>query len=1062
MSWTQRSGAARGIRLSRWTTVTTTAAGRCPPTTCGPLPSSSTSRSATTSSRGSWLARAGSVRTPRASQSQFRLQALPPLLRRSFAIEAEDRAQVGPRDLTEKPQRKAPRPTLEINLSETTISTIHQALTRAEGQGLLSVDDAVSESAEVLPAEAYRLRQWRQLQDATLQRSTEPSMPRAAAQPVEDKTVLPANEIARDLLELVGSNQYITIVSEPGSGITTQVPQILLDDAVDGGMGATVNIICTQPRANLVARKIAEDRGEELGKTVGYHLHHDARLPRYGGSITYCTPGILLKQLQAAPDDVMDGISHIILDEVHEPDISLDFTLTTLKRTMIERARAGKNSAPKLILMGEGATVGTESFQNYFQDPRLGSLAGDCPVLKVLGPTFHVKHHYLSDIISELETTHSREHLTPLSIEPVQSRITSELAFRPTEKQDNTLFDLPPPVFTTLIAHIVKTTSSGAILVFLPDLDGVDKVKTSLLSSKPMGIDFQDETKFRITQLRSHRKRDQRKAFGQPGSGVREIILATSIAETSIIIPDVVAVIDSGTMRQLMKYNPVKGKRELQTVLVSRSSLAERAGKAGRVQPGHYFGLFHEDRIETLPRLPVPKVGPADLAHLSLSLLAQRNSVPIAEFLDDAIKPPSKLAVDAVVRDLTNLGVITDGEKITSLGRVLARVPLSPTLGKLAVMGMVFQCLEPMIILGVAAKTTPWDLGTYYTAHQASATRFRLAGGTLSEHLAVLNAYQALRSAVKKSPSLDVADWCRKRYIRFEAMHHIDLAARQVETALSEAGLINLDIDRVSLKSRQKMFRGSFGPKSLNNNSHNQGLICAVLAAGLNNNLAWLNAARTGETMTYSSAELERVEMPTSWVNSILKGEEVDTARDVLQNLPIMLFDSTTHSDTSKVAMNTATPVSPLTAVLFGNGVRAPTDADLHHLRKKSLFVDNLAAGPAGAERSGSEVNCPSLTVQSKVKTRCMRDDEARDLLLRFRASLEAMLERALRNMTRGLPAHQDPAKRLFVGALIKVVREDNFQGLRRALAKLDLAAKAPGPMSRYLPKSKSPISMML
>lgn len=210
------------------------------------------------------------------------------------------------------------------------------------------------------------------------------------------------NQFVQQVIKTVAENNFCTIVGETGSGKTTQVPQILLDRAIDDGMGSAVNILCTQPRriaATSVARRVAAERGQNTGKTVGYHVRHDAALPNYSGSITYCTTGILLKQLQN-PDEVMDSVSHIILDEVHERDINLDFTLIMIKRSFIERARLGK-SIPKLILMS--ATVDTSIFENYFADQRLGPLAGPCPALRVPGRTFPVQRHYLTDIMNKLK-----------------------------------------------------------------------------------------------------------------------------------------------------------------------------------------------------------------------------------------------------------------------------------------------------------------------------------------------------------------------------------------------------------------------------------------------------------------------------------------------------------------------------------------------------------------------------------------------------------------------------------------------------------------------------------
>lgn len=260
--------------------------------------------------------------------------------------------------------KSLPQTALEVDLNKTCWEAIQQTLTRAKRDGLLAGRDTAAEWAEPLPVEAVRLQRWHQSRETARKKSIKLSTRRRAATPPpppEGTTPLSMTEAADAVLSFVAANQYSIIAGETGSGKTTQVPQILLDHAIDNGVGANVNIICTQPRriaATSVAIRVASERGEHLGQTVGYHIRHKAELPKYGGSITYCTTGVLLKQLQSCPDDVMEGISHIILDEVHERDIAVDFVLILIKRTMIERVRARK-PFPKLILMS--ATADTVS-----------------------------------------------------------------------------------------------------------------------------------------------------------------------------------------------------------------------------------------------------------------------------------------------------------------------------------------------------------------------------------------------------------------------------------------------------------------------------------------------------------------------------------------------------------------------------------------------------------------------------------------------------------------------------------------------------------------------------
>lgn len=841
------------------------------------------------------------------------------------------------------------------------------------------------------------------------------------------------NEFAKEVRQIVGDNHYCTIVGETGSGKTTQVPQILLDEAIDEGMGSAINIICTQPRriaATSVAARVAAEREEELGDTVGYHIRYDAQLPVYGGSITYCTTGILLKQLQDA-DEVLDAFSHIILDEVHERDINLDFTLIMLKRAFIERARIGK-PVPKLILMS--ATIDTTIFQDYFADPRLGSLAAQCPALHVPGRTFPVQRHYLCDIMDTLTNTPENVGLSLLKREEKLNDdgwIALECDMDPTmPPKVNTI--APLSLFATLIAHVVQTTKSGAILVFLPGMGEIMEIMSLLLEERPLGVDFNDATKFNILQLHSLLEQGQRTVFDKSPPGVRKIILSTNIAETSVTIPDVTVVIDSGLMRQ-MHYNSTFRRSELKTLFASQSNLKQRAGRAGRVQAGDYFALFNEHRLQNLPPSPIPEMRLANLADLSLVIRAQQKPVPIAEFLADAVQPPLVTAMDAAISDLTGLGAITEDESITPLGRVLDRLPLDPALGKLIVLGILFECLDPIIILGMAAGSKPWHRGTRETEREIGIVKEKFSEGTLSEHFALLHAYRDIRTAFKKAPSFNMGAWCREKYLRVAAIQHIEQSGRQVEEILSEAGLVLSGgvSNHNHHKDQTRWFRSAFGPAHLNTNSHNEPLIRAVLAAGIQPNMAW--PTEQGGEAIYSTSVNKKI-YPSSGFSKMMAHTRKYSRKQIKKLLRIMIFEEMfLNQMTGKTSMSTVTPISPLVAALFGDNLRNPNEADLEVL------------GPPEPEQGGDRMlvvgrdnpnNDHPLTVP-RLALRIGRigdeqgGSEAKDALLRFRQGMEQTLDRVLGQLIRGRQeVDEDPAWRLYVDALAHLVGTDGWKGL--------------------------------
>jgi small subunit ribosomal protein S24e len=182
---------------------------------------------------------------------------------------------------------------------------------------------------------------------------------------------LPIYTRAADILDHIQENEVTICMAATGSGKTTQIPQIILDDYISRGDGASCNIICTQPRrlaAISVAQRVAKERGGIVGKgEIGYQVRFEAKLPEPHGSITFCTTGIFLKRMQSAFQDdnsegYLDNVTHVIVDEVHERDVNTDLLLVVVKRLLADRKAKGKPL--KVVLMS--ATIDPVLFQQYF------------------------------------------------------------------------------------------------------------------------------------------------------------------------------------------------------------------------------------------------------------------------------------------------------------------------------------------------------------------------------------------------------------------------------------------------------------------------------------------------------------------------------------------------------------------------------------------------------------------------------------------------------------------------------------------------------------------------
>lgn len=396
---------------------------------------------------------------------------------------------------------------------------------------------------------------------------------------------LPMTQYREKVLTMIEDTEtpYSIVVGATGSGKTTQVPQILLNDAISRGEGADCSIICTQPRriaATSVARRVAAERGQSVGQSVGYQVRFDSSRPRRNGGITFCTTGILLEQLKADSDGVLDYASHILVDEVHERDLPIDFLMTVLKKAVADRQARGLR-VPKIVLMS--ATLDTELFATYLSSKdSQGTTVVPAPSISVPGRTFPVESRFLDDIMSDLNQSHGRQMQKILSRDakltqyldnelhlqrgpqplagnnqsadavPVvdwSNRI-STVGDDDTAAQDRLEAIVPVGLVAATIARIAETTETGAILAFLPGLQEIlDTEKALMLDDFDQG--FQDGSKFRICLLHSSVPReDQAAAFDVPPPGCRKIILSTNIAETSVTVPDVQHVVDAGKLRE--------------------------------------------------------------------------------------------------------------------------------------------------------------------------------------------------------------------------------------------------------------------------------------------------------------------------------------------------------------------------------------------------------------------------------------------------------------------------------------------------------------------------------
>ncbi|KAA3676381.1 ATP-dependent RNA helicase A [Paragonimus westermani] len=719
---------------------------------------------------------------------------------------------------------------------------------------------------------------------------------------LEDRAQLPVHPYRRSIMDTITHNRVTLIRGETGCGKTTQVPQFILDSFIESGRGAECSILVTQPRrisAISLAERIAFERAEVVGTSVGYSVRFETVHPRPYGSILFCTVGTMARKMESG----LRGVSHIIVDEIHERDVNTDFMLILL-REMVQAHRD-----LRLVLMS--ATIDTTMFVEYF---------GECSVLDIEGRTHPVEYYFLEDCIKMLnyvpppcdERKRKRRLEAEMSAEAVADNCNLVCGSEYGEDVARSMREItekeaPFDLIGCLLERIAGMGIPGAVLIFLPGWNIISMLRKYLQAHPRFG-----GKDYLILPLHSQVPReDQRLVFRPSPPGVTKLVLSTNIAETSITINDVVFVIDLCLVRMKM-FTARNNMTSYSTSWASKTNLEQRRGRAGRVRPGYAFHLCSRARYDRLEQHSTPEILRTPLHELALMIKLLRLG-SVGDFLMKAMQPPPLDAVIEAEHTLKEMKALDKNDELTPLGSILARLPIEPRLGKMMIFACVFNLGCSAAILACASSLGCEPFLMPPDRRRLSNDQRRFAAGYSSDHLASLNIFQVW-SAERTRRGEQAADYlCERHELNAPALRMMEDAGNQIRTIL-----INLSFPEERISDSGIDFNSQ--------DNVDCDMLCSLLTLGLYPNICFHVEKRKLLTVEGTVALAHKGSVNCS--NVAIKFDH-----------PFFVFDEKIR--TQAVSCKGLTMVNPLQLMLFGCRTATWTEGDSNTPGVGTVLLDD-------------------------------------------------------------------------------------------------------------------------